>query len=37
MRTADNIVVMVNGRIEEEGTHEDLVLEVRSSVCCTSG
>ena len=27
MRTADNIVVMESGRIEEEGTHEDLVLE----------
>lgn len=27
MRTADNIVVMEQGRIVEEGTHEELVME----------
>lgn len=27
MRTADSIIVMEQGRVVEEGTHEDLVLE----------
>ena len=27
MRTADSIIVMEQGKVVEEGTHEDLVLE----------
>lgn len=27
VRTADSIIVMEQGRVVEEGTHEDLVLE----------